>query len=301
MPDRAPGGGFGRRPAASVESSGGRSAGRTFAPRYWTRVRTNGPRVYRSRGERRRCRGDADRGGPGARRAPRHPPARGLAPLRDRAGRRHRPARVPQRGGRARRPGRTGSGARRRSRSCPRSRCSSASSGVGRASAGGHASSISTCWSSGVAASPSNARRRPDRPMPRSTRRRPPSSSWSRTPRPRRRLFVLAPLADLAPAPRPAGLGRDRRDGASPAGADRGCRTRSAPIASLGRPSPPVATGAQPDRRSLSPGSASAAPSRRPHRPARARPGTPGRPAATRRPRPAPCRRKTSAAPSSAA
>src|SRR6185295_16234011 len=30
MPDRVPGGGFGRRPAASVESSGGRSARRTL-------------------------------------------------------------------------------------------------------------------------------------------------------------------------------------------------------------------------------------------------------------------------------
>ena len=215
------------------------------------RVRTNGPRIHRPWGERRRCGGDADRSGPGARRAPRHAPARGLAPLRDRAGRRHRPARVPQRRGRARRPRPDRIRSAGRSRSCPRSRCSSASSGVGRASAGGRASSISTCWSSGVAASASNARRRPDRPMPRSTRRRPQSSSWSRTPRPRRRLFVLAPLADLAPRLVPPGWGETvetaRRRQERIEGAGRGPRDRR-----LGRPSTPVATGAQPDRPELS-------------------------------------------------
>ena len=229
---RAPGGGFERRPAASVESSGGGAAGRTSAPRYWARVRTNGPRLHRPGGERRRCGGDADRSGPGARRAPRHAAARRLAPLRDRAGRRHRPARVPQRRGRARRPGRTGPGARL-GRAPVRAQDARARVRASGARALGAARARSR--PAGLRAWPRQHRtpdRRPDRPMPRSTRRRPPSSSWSRTPRPGARLFVLAPLADLAPRLVPPGWGETVETARRRQERDRGRRTRSARSAS---------------------------------------------------------------------
>ncbi len=81
------------------------------------------------------------------------------------------------------------------------------SSGVGRVSAGGHASSISTCWSSGAAAS------RIERPTAaRSTDAAIDPAKAAKllvVPHPEagRRLFVLAPLADLVPRLVPPGWG----------------------------------------------------------------------------------------------
>ena len=150
QPGPAPGGGFGRRPAASVESSGGRLDRSDARSPILARVRTT-VRAYVGLGANV---GDPEatltRGGRRARRAPRHATARRLAPLRHGAGRRHRPARVPQCGRRARRPGRPGPGDRR---ARPAVRAQGARARVrppAATSAGARVSSTSTCSSSGA-------------------------------------------------------------------------------------------------------------------------------------------------------
>ena len=187
------------------------------------------PRLHRSRGERRRRRGDAGRGGPRARRAPGRASPRRLAAVRDRAGRRHRPARVPQRRRRARRPGRSGPGDRRARRCSPRSRTSSARSAAGVDGAGARASSTSTCSSSGGRGSRSSVRPAPARSTPRPTRRRRPKLLVVPHPAAATRLFVLAPLADLAPRLVPPGLGRCRSRRPAAARPRSKARTPSAP------------------------------------------------------------------------
>ena len=128
-----------------------------------------------------------------------------------RAGRRPRPAGVPQRGRRPGRAGRTRSGDRGRGAPDRPEERSSARSAGRSASAGDRASSISTSSCSAGIAWRSIGRPRgrsmsaaDDPARPRPTARR------ARTPTARERLFVLAPLADLAPGPRAAGLGRRR-------------------------------------------------------------------------------------------
>ncbi len=91
---RAPGGGCGRRRVASSESSRHQGG---------DRGRSSGPRVHRPRRQHRRRRGDAGRGGDRARDPPRGAAARCLAALRHGTLGRARPARLPQRRGRARR------------------------------------------------------------------------------------------------------------------------------------------------------------------------------------------------------
>ena len=264
MPDLAPDGGFERRPATSVESSGGRSAGRTRAPRYWTRVRTHGPRLRRPRSERRRRGGDADRGGPGARRAPRHAPARRLAPLRDRAGRRHRPARVPQRRRRPRRPGRPdpergvdrapvrAQGARARVRASARERWGPRELDLDLLVFGRARVTVER---------PPAA----DRSMPTTDPAK--AAKLLEVPHPAAARASVRARAARRPRARAraARLGRDRRDRPAPPGTDRGRRTRSARSAT-GTPDAAGGDRCDPTAGPLSPGSASAAPSRR-HRP----------------------------------
>ena len=236
------------------------------------------------------ARGDADRGGPGARRAPRHAPARGLAPLRDRTGRRHRPARVPQRRGRARRPGRTGSGAWV-GRAPVRAQDARARVRASGARALGPARARSR--PAGLRAWPRQHRapdRRPDRPMPTIDPAK--AAKLLEVPHPEAAARVSSCSRRWPTSPRAssrrAGARPSRRRGAARSGSR--VRTRSARSASGTRVAAGGDRGAARPPGSLSPGSASAAPSRWRRRPVRARPGTPGRPAATRRPRQAPCR-----------
>ena len=147
---------------------------------------------------------------------------RRLAAVRDRTGRRHRPARVPQRRRRDRRAGGTrsrdrGPGAPDRAQGA-RARLRPPACVV----AGVRASSTSTCSSSGGRGSRSSGRPRlgPSTPTVDPAK----AARLLEVPHPAAaaRLFVLAPLADIAPRPRAARLGRDGRDRPPPARDRRG-------------------------------------------------------------------------------
>ena len=121
-----------------------------------------------------------------------------------------RPAGVPQRGRRAGRAARAGPRDRRHRRCSSRSRGWSVRSAGSRGSAGARGRSTSTCSCSGVTGSRSRGppAGRSDDPAKADSPAHGPASR-----RPRNRLFVLAPLADLAPGPRAARLGRVGRNG----------------------------------------------------------------------------------------
>ena len=92
-----------------------------------------------------------------------------------------------------------------RSRCSASSRSSSASPDVAGGDAGARASSTSTCWSSGGTGSTSSGRPRPAPTTPSRTPTRPRGGSQVPHRDAGERLFVLAPLADLAPRLVPPG------------------------------------------------------------------------------------------------
>ncbi len=155
---------------------------------------------------------------------------RRLAALRHGAGRRARPAGVPQRGRGARRARRAGPGDRARPRCWSRSRGSSGRSGGSRASAGGRARSTWTCWCSG--ATGSSVERPPE------GRSGDPAKAAAAAGRAARRGAAPAVRAGAAVRPgaaaRAARLGRDRGDGGGAPARPRGCGRRP-PDRALGR------------------------------------------------------------------
>ena len=107
------------------------------------------------------------------------------------------------------------------------SRCWSVSPDAAGADAGVRASSTSTCWSSGATGSPSSGRPRRARTTPGGD----PAKAARRLEVPHRdageRLFVLAPLADLAPRLVPPGWGETVETRRRRVAADRGARRRA--------------------------------------------------------------------------